>query len=323
MSDKKPSPPRKKYRSHPRKVGAYTVLEVESDSERSTIYLAVDDEEQQIWLLALPKNVDHEYVLQFKRRMETLLHLNHIGLPEIQDNRTRKNSHAFATFHHQPLSSLSRQFHMDEDETDPLPPERALELIRKIAEVLAVMHPAGLVHTDLQPDRIFFDQDENPLFLDAAVPFIPSANKHEGENITRLPYASPEEREGKSITARSNIYSLGVILYQLLAGHQPRLPVSEWDIFEYKALPREVPLEDARAGLTTETYDLVRNCLWQKEWSRYETMEQLIAAIEIAGAAEEIGPPPPPDFFTKNKTWFLVGVPVLLFLLVLLYFLLL
>jgi serine/threonine protein kinase len=102
-----------------------------------------------------------------------------------------------------------------------------------------------------------------------------------------LDYAAPEELEGKEITRRSNIYSLGVILYELLSGHRPKLPVLPFDIFPQANMPKEEPLEEARPGLAGETYRLVRNCLWRQEWSRFETADELITAIETAIFAEQ------------------------------------
>ncbi|MFQ5437035.1 MAG: hypothetical protein ACE5FD_19425, partial [Anaerolineae bacterium] len=90
---------------------------------------------------------------------------------------------------------------------------------------------------------------------------------------------------------RSNIYTLGVILYEMLAGHRPRIPQSEWSVFEKPASqPREEPLSTARADLTQATYHLVRDCLWPQAWSRFETMAKMTAALDAAIQAEQARP---------------------------------
>jgi serine/threonine protein kinase len=296
-------------------IGAYEITAVIDEGERSAIYIAEHETHGKCWLIALPRTIDHEVVLAFKRRIETLTFLDHPRIPEILDYRVRKNSHAFAAIRYSPLTDLKTEYKLGTPEAEPLSAITALNLIKQIAELLSILHPTGLVHTNLIPERIFLDAEKKPVFLDAAVPFIPLEEQAETNNTTFLPYESPEERARKPIAARSNIYSLGVILYELLAGGQPRLPVSDWVIFDYKALPREVPLEQVRDGLMEETYDLVRSCLWQKEWSRYDTVEMLIAATEIAIASEEQGRPAP-TLLEHYRLYFLIGVPAVILILI-------
>jgi serine/threonine protein kinase len=124
-----------------------------------------------------------------------------------------------------------------------------------------------------------------------------------------LDYASPEELEGKAISRRSNIYSLGIMLYELLTGHRPELPTSSWDIFEHSTMPKEVPLEEAREGLSGETYRLVRNCLWRQEWSRFETADEVMSAIDTAMLAEQSVPKTAIWSDGQNR-WVYIGVAI-------------
>ena len=132
-------------------------------------------------------------------------------------------------------------------------------------------------------------EDGTPILIDVGVPIVAGSASPvlNGPEKELLDYASPEELEGKPLTRRSNIYSLGVILYELLAGHQPHLPTLPFDIFPQANMPKEEPLEEARPGLAGETYRLVRNCLWRQEWSRFETTDEMITAIETAIFAEQ------------------------------------
>ena len=95
--------------------------------------------------------------------------------------------------------------------------------------------------------------------LDLVVPPTPSAaSQNSSEPPAELDYQSPEQLSGKTLSGRSNIFSLGVLLYRLLAGRKPALPVSEWDIFEYKGIAREEPLDKVRSDLTRATYEAVQ-----------------------------------------------------------------
>jgi serine/threonine protein kinase len=120
------------------------------------------------------------------------------------------------------------------------------------------------------------------LLLDLVVPPTPPPPASAAtEGPSQLDYRSPEQLAGKTLSGRSNVFSLGVLLYRLLAGQLPPLPVSEWDIFEHKGTAREMPLNELRPGLTEATYTAVRDSIWQKEWSRYETAADQQKALEL------------------------------------------
>ena len=109
-------------------------------------------------------------------------------------------------------------------------------------------HTAGLTHHDLRPENVMLSQDGAPILIDFGVPVVPHAqppgvNGAEGE---LLDYTAPEVAEGKPLTRRSNIYSLGVILYELLAGHQPKLPNLPYDIFPQANMPKDCLLYTSR-----------------------------------------------------------------------------
>ena len=202
-----------------------------------------------------------------------------------------------------------------------MPVIEALELTKQIAHALGVAHTAGLIHHDLRPENINLREDGTPVLIDLGLPVVldPAAPGVNGSESEMLDYASPEELEGKPLTRRSNIYSLGVILYELLSGHRPKLPVLPFDIFPQANMPKEEPLEEARPELAGETYRLVRNCLWRQEWSRFETADELITAIETAIFAEQELPKAASWTPRRNRN-FVVLIPIALVVLGLLGF---
>src|SRR5690606_20073965 len=114
---------------------------------------------------------------------------------------------------------------------------------------------------------------------------VPTSAATDGQTDT-LGYVPPEQLRGKKLTPQSNIYSLGVILYELLAGHRPRAASARLDVFDSATPPKAIALEDARNGLQQQTYRLVRECLRRQERARYDGMEQMLVAVDMAIAAE-------------------------------------
>lgn len=151
---------------------------------------------------------------------------------------------------------------------------RAVQLVRHLAEALVAAHRAGIVHKQLSPDNILLQPDGTPVLLGLDTPATYQLEMAEADASDAFQvYLSPEQRQGKALDGRSNVYSLGVILYQLLAGEPPR--------------PDSPALEQIRPGLSPETYRIVRTSLQAKSWGRFQSMGDMLAALEEALSREQ------------------------------------
>ena len=172
-----------------------------------------------------------------------------------------------------------------------LPTAEALHLIWQIVDGLILAHHAGIIHKDLRPDYIFIPEGNKPAYINFELNrmLVLSPLAADISSLNELDYASPEQIKGQELSIRSNIYTLGIILYELLAGHLPQAISSRWDVFDREGseLPSGVPLNQARESLTEEIYQLVHSCLWHEEWNRFEDLNKVRAAINLAIAAEE------------------------------------
>lgn len=281
-------------------IGDYQIEQHLAQREVSDLYLARHTtQNKQVFIEILRPSLDQNPDLagRFQRRVETVALLKHPYIAPILDKGLTPTQQAYAIIQHIPGPTLATYL---AENTLPLSTDNALMLIRPIAEAFTVAHPAGIIHQDLRPQNIILQEGKTPVLIDLAVPVattlpVEQVQPHPTSGRPMLDYASPEQLHGKALSGRSNFYSLGIILYELLAGHRPELPVSQWDIFERtRQLPTEIPLAEVRPGLPTAVYQLVQNCLWRQEWSRFETAESLLAAIDAALVAK---PDPPPPFF--------------------------
>jgi serine/threonine protein kinase len=96
-------------------------------------------------------------------------------------------------------------------------------LVEKIAQGLAYAHRKGIIHRDLKPDNILFDENGEPFISDFGVAKLSESGSNlTGSGVIGTPaYMSPEQAQGTEIDQRSDVYGLGVIVYQMLSGHQP------------------------------------------------------------------------------------------------------
>lgn len=179
----------------------------------------------------------------------------------------------------------------------PLAPRRALGLARQLAAVLAEAHALGVVHRDLKPANVMVRQDatgaDHVTLLDFGI--ARSLTETDASTLTRsgvvcgtVAYLAPEVACGDAVDGRADLYSLGVLLYELLAGRRP------FDHPRPEVLMRLHVTEPAPplAGVSPVVERLVLRCLEKDPADRFASATALAEAL--VAAAETLGVDPPP-----------------------------
>jgi Tol biopolymer transport system component len=185
-------------------------------------------------------------------------------------------------------------------EEGTLTPRRVIEIASQIAEGLACAHAAGFIHRDLKPENIMLTADDRVKILDfglaksavrrAAVPGDSTATQA-GVILGTPGYMSPEQIIGGSIDERSDIFSLGVILYEMLAGERPfngndRMSILQATLTESApVLPLALPLNLTR---------ITERCLEKKPDRRLQSAADVAFALQIAAGVRTETPIPWP-----------------------------
>lgn len=165
-----------------------------------------------------------------------------------------------------------------------MPAARMANIMAQVAEGMAVAHEAGIVHRDLKPENIFLvddaDGDERVKVLDFGVSKFDSAAQEaptrltaEGTLVGTPYYMSPEQAGGKSVDARTDIYAMGIILYEGLTGRLPFDADSVGELFVKIGAGECVPLEIRRPDLDAHWHELVHRCFHRDPDQRYRTAE--------------------------------------------------
>ncbi len=244
--------------------------------------IALDDQAV-LTVLKTSAGEDSNFINRFQKRMDALTLLDHPGLAAITRVDKTPMNQPYVAYEFIPGYSLETKLDEWYRVDMRLPVSEALKFVRQMAEPLALAHEAGIIHNDLRPENVIVrEEDDTPVLVGLEIPVAPDASVR-SDAVKVLDYASPEQLAGATIDEQSNIYSLGVMLYELLAGHRPIL---DWDALDEARFPQPMPLEVARRGLASEIYQLVRDCLQKDADGRIENLEIFINRIDIAAAAD-------------------------------------
>lgn len=170
------------------------------------------------------------------------------------------------------------------DERGPMPPHAAMSVMRSVLTGLAVAHEAGMVHRDIKPDNILINGDHTVKLADFGL--VRAADHAATEIIGTVSYLSPEQVEGADIGPASDVYSAGIVLYELLTGG---IPFDEGDPTDraFARLSEDVPAPSGQiAGVPTLIDALVATATARDVSNRFSDAGEFLAAIN--DVAEEL-----------------------------------
>jgi serine/threonine-protein kinase len=170
----------------------------------------------------------------------------------------------------------------------PIP--QALEWARQIADALGAAHGAGIVHRDLKPGNVMISERGKVKVLDFGLAKMPATGNEvtlapetrSGDVLGTLEYMSPEQARGKPVDHRSDIYALGTIVYEMIAGRRPFAAENRLALLQEIAHSTPPALRSVRPDVSEVLDELVNRALAREPQMRFQSMWELSAALKFA-----------------------------------------
>jgi formylglycine-generating enzyme required for sulfatase activity/tRNA A-37 threonylcarbamoyl transferase component Bud32 len=320
-------------------IGRYHILESLGEGGMATVYKAYDTRlERNVAVKVIRTDQFAPALLaqvlkRFEREAKALARLTHPNIVHVNDYGEHEGV-PYLVMDYLPGGTLKQAI-----KGEPMPWRESIKLLLPIAEALSYAHEHEILHRDVKPSNILLTDKGRPMLTDFGIAKI--LDLEEGQTLTATgvgigtpEYMSPEQGLGRGVDARTDIYSLGIVLYELVTGRKPYTadtPMAVVDKHLHDPLPRP---SQVAPGLPEAIENLLLKMLAKNPDDRYSDMAAVVTAMEgllsgtaiVGGLATqlEVEQPVPPaaaprtqiavEDKTKSKSW-LVWVAMILGLL--------
>jgi serine/threonine protein kinase len=170
------------------------------------------------------------------------------------------------------------------DALSPMPVEQAIAIIRKVADGMAYCHKNGVIHRDLKPENILLTADGQPIIMDFGLALTKGSHRVTYSNLSATmgtpDYMSPEQIDGQRGDARTDVYALGTILFEMLAGQLPFSGDNNLAVMAQHLNGTAPRLDRINSLITPELAALIARSLARDPADRYADMDAFSEALD-------------------------------------------
>jgi serine/threonine protein kinase len=280
----------------------YRIESLVARSGMASIYKATDMQTNQPVAIKIPHpEIEGDPALfeRFQREAEIGQMLDHPGVMKVLAYNTRGQVYMVLEWVEGRL--LRYIIH----EQKKLPPERAIKLTVEILDALDYIHRNGVVHRDLKPENIMVNDADHIKLIDFGIAGKAGARRLTFAKLSQVmgspDYISPEQVKGKRGDARTDLYAMGVILYEMLTGETPFSGPNPFAIMNDRVLNNPVPPRELNPEISPALQEVLYRALEREPSNRYSTANEFAWDLEHLDQVEAADRPEMRDW-KKRKT---------------------
>src|SRR6266404_5862113 len=260
--------------------GRFEILDVLGEGGMGTVYKALDREVDHIVALKLIRPemaVNPAILARFKQELLTARQVTHRNVIRIHD-LSEVDGVKFISMEFVEGCDL-RKLLLDKGK---LPPEQAVEIVRQVCLALEAAYSAGVIHRDLKPQNIMQDKQGRILVMDfgLARSLETGGMTQTGALMGTIEYMSPEQAMGKQLDARSDLFAVGLIFYELLTCKLPFKAETAVASLLKRNQERALPAAELDASIPKGLSDIVSKCLERDLNLRYQSAQEILADLD-------------------------------------------
>jgi len=270
-----------------RRVGKYDIIRIIGEGGMGTVYQAYDPFRDRFVALKIPKpsffskldDVD-AYERLFYNEINTASSLRHPNIIEIHDAGVEEGVHYIAMEYVAGGATLKKYCKPD----NLLPLELSGQILLKCAEALDYAHRKGVIHRDIKPGNIMLKDERDVKVSDFGVAMLINPDLVDTQSMVTMgspTYMAPERLKEEGVTNRSDIYSLGVVMYEVLTGRPPFLADNIAGLTHKIMTDTPPPPSSLRSNISKAIDEVVQKAMSRNPGDRYESMMAFAADLSI------------------------------------------